>query len=92
MGKLHVSRGAFFDSLGRTCWLRGVNLSGNAKLPAIPCIPSHEPNHFLSDNVSFVGRPFPLSEADEHFSRLKKWGFTFLRFNIAWEALEHEGP
>jgi hypothetical protein len=42
--------------------------------------------------LSFVGRPFPLSEADEHFGRLRRWGFNFLRWNVAWEALEHEGP
>jgi hypothetical protein len=42
--------------------------------------------------VSFVGRPFPPEEAGEHFERLKNWGFTFLRFIVTWEALEHEGP
>jgi hypothetical protein len=42
--------------------------------------------------VSFVGHPFPLEEADAHFERLARWGFTCLRFNITWEALEHEGP
>ncbi|GME98834.1 unnamed protein product [Ambrosiozyma monospora] len=44
------------------------------------------------DHVSFVGRPFPLEEAYEHFSRIKLWGHNTLRYIITWEALEHEGP
>lgn len=79
--------------------LRGVNLSGNCKLPARPIVTSH--TRFDSDGndiffnhrtVSFVGRPFPLEDADEHFMRLKSWGFEFLRFLVTWEALEHGGP
>jgi hypothetical protein len=40
-------------------------------------------NHSVEDfpdnpkGVTFVGRPFPLSEAHEHFSRLRKWGLSF---------------
>ncbi|KAJ3367517.1 hypothetical protein HDU91_001351 [Kappamyces sp. JEL0680] len=86
--------GRFFTANdGRTLFLRGVNLSGSVKQPFTPRLPSHQPNGFFDgQNVSFVGRPFPLHEADEHFARLKLWGFNFLRFNITWEALEHSGP
>ncbi|KAF8183092.1 glycoside hydrolase superfamily, partial [Mycena galopus ATCC 62051] len=36
-------------------------------------------------------RPFPLEEAPEHLARLRRWGLTFVRFLVAWEAIEHEG-
>ncbi|KAI8812275.1 glycoside hydrolase superfamily [Cladochytrium replicatum] len=94
LGQLVLDGVHFRDVVSkRTVLLRGVNLSGNAKLPARPSIPSHESDNFFDDhNVSFVGRPFPLEEADEHLSRLRHWGFNFLRLNITWEALEHDGP
>lgn len=39
----------------------------------------HDHNNFPGDHktVTFVGRPFPLEEAHEHFSRLRRWGLTF---------------
>ena len=42
--------------------------------------------------VSFVNRPFPLDEADEHFSRLVACGFSFVRLIVTWEAVEHKAP
>ena len=54
------------------------------QFPYSICLPSKQ--------VSFVGRPFPLSDAHEHFSRLQHWGYTLLRFIITWEAVEHAGP
>ena len=49
---------------------------------------------FLSGwkDVSFIDRPIPLSEADEHFGRLASCGFHFIRLLTTWEAVEHEGP
>lgn len=92
-GTLQVDGPWFKDSTGRTIMLRGVNVSGNAKLPFTPYMPSHVRDGFFDDiNVSFVGRPFPLDEADEHFARLHFWGFNFVRLNVTWEALEHAGP
>jgi hypothetical protein len=90
---MHIDGGAFKDEHGRTLMLRGVNLGGSSKVPARPDGATYRSEGFFDHrHVSFVGRPFPLEEADEHFSRLRRWGFTFLRFLVTWEAIEHQGP
>ena len=83
----------FIDETGRTRILHGVNLSGGSKVPASPPGYTHLPESLdETRDISFVGRPFPLDEADEHFARLKHWGLDFLRFIVTWEAIEHAGP
>jgi hypothetical protein len=92
---IHTSAdGAWFtDQDGRKLIFHGISLSGSSKIPTQPNGATHLKDGFYEHRkVSFVGRPFPLADADEHFTRLKTWGFTLLRFLVTWEAIEHAGP
>ncbi|KAJ9121909.1 hypothetical protein QFC24_004491 [Naganishia onofrii] len=42
--------------------------------------------------VSYMNRPFPLDEAPTHWARLKRWGLTYCRITVTWEAIEHTAP
>lgn len=90
--------GNFVESkTGRRVHLRGINLDGASKMPTSPpdmtSYRSTKDGLFWDgDNISFVGRPFPLSEAETHFNRIKSWGFNTIRYIITWEAIEHLGP
>lgn len=97
-GELVAKGGSWFrDTDGRRLLLRGINLAGGCKMPMEP--PEERVSHLKATEefykykgVSFVGRPFPLEEADLHLGRLRAMGLTFLRFLVTWEAVEHDGP
>ncbi|MDI6857521.1 MAG: cellulase family glycosylhydrolase [Dehalococcoidia bacterium] len=85
--------GWFIDPQGRHAILRGVNLSGSSKVPYTPNGATHLGAEIEGwRDVSFIGRPFPLEEADEHLGRIAHWGFNVLRLLVTWEAIEHAGP
>lgn len=91
--QIRIDGSDFKDEQGRTLHLRGVNLGGSSKIPVVPDGATHIREGFFEHRaVSFVGRPFPLSEADEHFRRLQSWGLRFIRLLVTWEAVEHAGP
>jgi hypothetical protein len=90
---LRLEKDWFIDDKGRKTLLRGVNLSGSAKVPKTPDGATHLKTDFKDvDKVSFVGRPLPLREAREHFQRIRHWGFNSLRLVVTWEAVEHAKP
>ncbi|MDF0541399.1 cellulase family glycosylhydrolase [Sphingobium sp. H39-3-25] len=89
---LIVEGAHFLDTAGRSIILRGVNLGGDCKVP-FPYGGTNYPSDFSDHReVSFIGRPFPLEEADAHLGRLRHWGFNVVRLLTTWEAVEHAGP
>ncbi|MDR3633773.1 MAG: cellulase family glycosylhydrolase [Isosphaeraceae bacterium] len=81
----------FLDDRGRALLLRGVNVGGSSKTPT-GCHPRDAADPSGASAVRFLGRPFPPAEADEHFGRLRHWGFNVVRLLTTWEAIEHAGP
>ncbi len=78
---LHTDHTYFKDESGRVILLRGVNLGGSSKVPLTPDGATWNLDKFYDHReVSFVGRPFPLIEADEHFNRLNNGVSTFCAF------------
>jgi hypothetical protein len=90
---MRIGNNRILDEDGRTLILRGANLGGGSKNPfGLPGWGLRPESIKNPAEASFVGRPFPLEEAENHFERLGRAGFTFLRLVVTWEALEHSGP
>jgi len=68
--------------MGRGVTIRGANVGGGTKMPAIDGYSQIETSLDDGRNISFVGRPFPLEEAPAHFARLRSWGFVVCRFLV----------
>ena len=81
---IHTQLNYFKDAHGRYMYIHGVNVSGSSKFPA-----SFDPQ---TGEPSYVGKPFPLAEADRNFRILRSLGFNTIRLVMTWEAIEHEGP
>ncbi|TKJ22945.1 MAG: hypothetical protein CEE43_04315 [Promethearchaeota archaeon Loki_b32] len=76
--KLKIKNEEFIDEEGRSVLLRGMNLGGSSKVPFSPNGATHIKTDFTDHrNISFVGRPFPIKEAVEHFS-LKSIGVLII--------------
>lgn len=87
--------GHLVDAEGRVLLAQGVSLGGDSKLPASPDLPTHTSDldaFYNHRQISFVGRPFALEDADEHLSRIAALGLRLVRLVVVWEALEHAGP
>ena len=79
---VHTDRTYLKDDVGRYVHLRGINLGGNVKVPIFLAEPLPGGRDF-----TYVGRPFPLDEADEHFARIRGLGFNAIRLLFLWEAV-----
>lgn len=92
--KLGIDGKYFIDSSGRKVILRGVNLAG-ISIPYKPNGATHLNSEWNEEsilNASWKNRPFSKDEFDEHFIRLRVYGFNCLRVLVSWEAIEHAGP
>lgn len=94
-GPVGIDGDRFVDAWGRTLSLRGWNVAGASKVPTKPDGFTHlwdGDTFYQHRTVTFVGRPFPLEEADLHFQRLQAWGMPLIRLMVTWESIGHAGP
>ncbi len=83
------------DGHGRYVYFHGLNVSGSDKFPVNddPCTTSKRQCTY--DKVlqpSYVGKPFPIEEADKHFEQIRSLGFNSIRLIMNWEAIQPDDP
>ncbi|CAH7668794.1 family 5 glycoside hydrolase [Phakopsora pachyrhizi] len=75
---------------GETIQLRGFSVSSHSKLPSIT---SESKAAEASDSqITFVGNPLRLDEADHYLNQITSWGYNLIRLVVCWESIEHSGP
>lgn len=80
LSQLHTDRTYLRDEQGRYVFFHGINLSCSTKAGPVA--------KNAQGQDTYVGRPFALEAAREHFSRLRSLGFDSTRLLVLWEAIE----
>lgn len=85
------------DTYGRYIYIHGINVSGSDKFPVNdePCMT--DPKKACTFNTTriipnYVGKPFPLEDADKHFEQIRALGFNTIRLNLMWEGVQPLSP
>jgi len=87
--EVHTDLTHLMDAHGRYVHIHGVNLGGSTKTPFTePYDQDPEQVYFADLEFTYVGRPFPLDEADHWFGVLNDLGFNAVRFILNWEGIE----
>ena len=80
--RVQTDRTYLRDAEGRFLMIHGINVSGSSKHPPTEVFPRTD------EDVSYVGTPFPLDEADQWFGQLRDLGFNAIRLILMWEGVE----
>ena len=78
--RLKVDRTYLRDAHDRYVMFHGVNLSGSNKVPVIKGAGAKD--------FTYIGKPFPMAEADKRFKELRDAGFNVVRLLVMWEGVE----
>ncbi len=70
------------DEAERYVFLHGINVSGSTK------VPTTAPSLEAPDTpLTYIGKPFPLEDADRWLQQLNDLGFNSMRLLMMWEAV-----